>query len=280
MDHLIVNIHVETRIQGQAGRRRGVMRLAGLAACLWSAWFLWAVPAARAGGVVSLNLCADQLLVLLAPERVAALEPLARDPALSFVASQARALPSVRADAEAVLRLHPDLVLAGRYGAQTTVALLQARGLQVEKLGEPQDFSAIAAQVTHLAAVARRAGAGRGAGGWYAGAAGGAADGQTWHPRCSGKQAAGAPGLAALPMPCCASRVGAMAARAAAWRVERILANPPDLLVTETASAMPSMATDLAWHPALRGLARRSVDPALLICGGPFTVAAAEALAK
>jgi hypothetical protein len=40
------------------------------------------------------------------------------------------------------------------------------------------------------------------------------------------------------------------------------------------------MATDLAWHPALRGLARRSVDPALLICGGPFTVAAAEALAR
>ena len=36
--------------------------------------------------VVSLNLCTDQMLVLLAPEKVAALSPLARDPALSFVA--------------------------------------------------------------------------------------------------------------------------------------------------------------------------------------------------
>jgi iron complex transport system substrate-binding protein len=47
--------------------------------------------------VVSLNLCTDQMLVLLAPEKVAALSPLARDPALSFVAPQAANLPIVRA---------------------------------------------------------------------------------------------------------------------------------------------------------------------------------------
>ena len=44
--------------------------------------------------VVSLNLCTDQMLVLLAPEKIAALSPLARDPALSFVAPQAAHLPS------------------------------------------------------------------------------------------------------------------------------------------------------------------------------------------
>ena len=66
------------------------------------------------------------MLVLLAPEKIAALSPLARDPALSFVAPQAAHLPIVRASAEAVLRLHPDLVLAAPYGAQTTLALLQA----------------------------------------------------------------------------------------------------------------------------------------------------------
>ena len=71
--------------------------------------------------VVSLNLCADQLLVLLAPERVAALSTLSRDPALSHVAPQAAALSQVRADAEAVLRLRPDLLrfapdVAARFG--------------------------------------------------------------------------------------------------------------------------------------------------------------------
>lgn len=255
------------------------MRLAGFAACLWSAWVIWAGPAARAGGVVSLNLCADQLLVLLAPELVAALEPMARDPALSFVAGQARALPSVRADAEAVLRLHPDLVLAGQYGAQTTVALLKARGVRVEKLEEPQDFPAIAEQVRHLAALLHVP-----------------ARGATLVAEMQGR-------LAALPKQSHGTALfweaggwsagpGSLAdavLRVAGWRdggtggrmgVERILADPPDLLVTDTASAMPSMATDLAWHPALRGLARRSVDPALVICGGPFTVAAAEALAR
>ena len=86
---------------------------------------LFSVAAHAADRVVSLNLCTDQMLVLLAPEKVAALSPLARDPALSFVAPQAEHLPVVRASAEAVLRLHPDLVLAAPYGAQTTLALLQ-----------------------------------------------------------------------------------------------------------------------------------------------------------
>ena len=121
---------------------------------------------ARASGVVSLNLCTDQLLVLLAPERVAALEPLARDPAYSFVAETAVRLPTVRADAEAVLLLHPDLVLAGRYGAQTTVALLRARGVRVVTFDEPSDFSQIDAQTTRMAGLLSCARAGPRRGRW------------------------------------------------------------------------------------------------------------------
>jgi iron complex transport system substrate-binding protein len=232
-----------------------------------------------AAGVVSLNLCTDQLLVLLAPERVTALEPLARDPALSFVAAQAAHLPMVRADAEAVLRLKPDLVLAGQYGAQTTVALLKARGLLVVQVDEPEDFAAIAAQVMHIAhllGVDQRGAAlvarmqarlaalppvkrGRAlvweAGGWTSGP-GSLADAAL---HAAGWQDAGTGG-----------RIG----------LEALLAHKPDLLVSETAPSAPSMATDLAWHPALRGIARRTIPPALLTCGGPFSVGAAELLAR
>jgi iron complex transport system substrate-binding protein len=244
------------------------------AAAIW----VFAFPA-FASGVVSLNLCTDQLLVLLAPERVAGLDFLARDPALSFVAAQAAKLPTVRADAEAVLMLKPDLVLAGTYGAQTTVALLRARGVPVLQVGSPGDFQGVEAQVMQMAqalGVPARGHAlvaqmqaelaalphvhrGRAvfweAGGWTAGP-GGLADAAL---RAAGWQDAGT-----------GSRLG----------LEALLRDRPDVLVTDTAPAYPSLATDLAWHPALRGLRRIAVPPALLICGGPFSVQAAELLAR
>ena len=110
-------------------------------------------PAAHASAarVVSLNLCTDQMLVLLAPEKIAALSPLARDLALSFVAPQAAHLPVVRASAEAVLELRPDLVLAAPYGAQTTLALLQQERVPVLRIALPHDFAGIR-QMTRLLA--------------------------------------------------------------------------------------------------------------------------------
>ena len=103
------------------------------------------------------------MLVLLAPEKIAALSPLARDPSLSFVAPQAAQLPVVRASAEAVLRLHPDLVLAAPYGAQTTLALLQQEGVPVLRVALPQDFAGIRQMTRLLAATLGRATARRGA---------------------------------------------------------------------------------------------------------------------
>ena len=82
----------------------------------------------QAKGVVSLNLCTDQFLLALAPERIAALSFLARDPTLSVFANSAAAHPWVRADAEAVLKLAPDLVLATNWGAQATLTALERHG--------------------------------------------------------------------------------------------------------------------------------------------------------
>ena len=62
--------------------------------------------------------------------------------------------------------------------------------------------------------------------------------------------------------------------------LEALLSAPPDLLVTAMAPDYPSLATDMLRHPAVAGLPRRVVAPALLICGGPFTVEAAERLAR
>ena len=207
-----------------------------------------------------------------------ALEPLALDPALSFFATQAKKLPTVRADAEAVLALHPSLVLAGAYGAQTTIALLRARGLRIVQLPDATSFPEIAAQITMLAQTLHAEAKGRAiiammwdslaaiqkrsgtailyqAGGWTAG------------PRTFGNAVLQAAGLRNI------GTGGRM-------DTEALLAAHPDVLVTDQPPAFPSMATDLAWHPALRHIVRMTIPPALLVCAGAFSVGAVEALAQ
>lgn len=62
--------------------------------------------------VVSVNLCSDQLLLMLAdPAQVASVSYLSRDPHSSFVADKAGAYPLNHARAEEIIHLKPDLVL-------------------------------------------------------------------------------------------------------------------------------------------------------------------------
>ena len=62
--------------------------------------------------------------------------------------------------------------------------------------------------------------------------------------------------------------------------LEALLRRPPDLLVVSTVPAYPSLATSLLEHPALAGLPRRAIPPALTICAGPFSAEAAAMLAR
>jgi iron complex transport system substrate-binding protein len=234
---------------------------------------------AGAARVVSLNLCADDYLLLLAPEQAVAVSVLAADPALSVVAAAARRVVAVRADAEAVLALRPDLVLAGPYGAQTTLALLERRGMRVERLGLPQDFPAIAAETRWVATLLGEP-------------ARGAAlladmqarlDAVPWR-RPQPAVFLGARGYVAGPGSLADAVLRAAglvnSGRAGQPGLEALAAHPPDLLVTATAPDYPSMATDLLRHPALAGIPRREVAPALLVCGGPWTARAVTVLAR
>jgi iron complex transport system substrate-binding protein len=232
---------------------------------------------AHATRIVSLNLCTDELLTLLAPTSITALSPLARDPSLSVVATQAASLPWVRPDAEAVLRLHPDLVLAGAYGAQTVLAVLRGRGIRVVQLNEPTDFVGVAAEVTQVAALVGQP------------AGGSAMVARMWARLLSVHKAAGrailwqARGFTAGP-----GSFGDAVLRAAGLRdagtggrigIEAMVAHPPDLLVSEAAPTMPSLSTDMLAHPALTRIRRLTVDPAWLACPGPWSAQAVAALA-
>jgi len=102
--------------------------------------------------VVSLNLCTDQLALLLAqPGQLVSVTFLARRPESSYMAAQAQELHINRGRAEEVLALRPDLVLAGTKAATPTVRLLRQLGYRVESFTLAADFAAIRGQVRRMA---------------------------------------------------------------------------------------------------------------------------------
>ncbi|MGH7068209.1 MAG: ABC transporter substrate-binding protein [Acetobacteraceae bacterium] len=236
-------------------------------------------PAAAHLRVVSLNLCTDQMLVLLAPGEIAGLSPLARDPALSAVADAAAHLPVVRPSAEAVLRLHPSLVLAERYGAQTVVAALKTLGLRVVMIADPQSFAAIRAALTRVSKLL-----GKPARAALLISQMDATLSRLPHPAHRQTAILLQPrGLAAGPDSLAGAVIEAAGYRDAArggWLpLERLLADPPDLLILPEARGFPSLATRLLDDPAIARLPRRTVPAAWLMCGSPFAARAAAAIA-
>lgn len=91
-----------------------------------------AADAAELPRVASINLCTDQLLMTLAdPEQILGLSPYARDPARSWDVVKASQFSRLSGEAEDVLVLGPDIVVAGRYTKRATRELLREKGLRV-----------------------------------------------------------------------------------------------------------------------------------------------------
>ncbi|WP_225766868.1 ABC transporter substrate-binding protein [Inquilinus sp. Marseille-Q2685] len=115
---------------------------------------LAAMPAmARPHRVVSLNLCADALVLRLADRAdVQSVTWLARDPENSVVAAEAASVPVNRGLAEEVAALDPDLVVVGAFTPRGTVALLRRLGMPLLELGVPESLDGIRAQIRQMAA--------------------------------------------------------------------------------------------------------------------------------
>jgi iron complex transport system substrate-binding protein len=123
-----------------------------LVACLVAAGISAAEATPRR--IVSLNLCADQLVLALADRsQIAALSSLARDARVSAAAEAARDIPQTGGSAEEALALAPDLVLLGPLDRLGTGRVLAARGLRVERLPLPASLAEAAALVRHTAAL-------------------------------------------------------------------------------------------------------------------------------
>lgn len=91
-----------------------------------------AVGAEAPKRVVSMNLCTDQLaLMLAAPGQLVSVTRVSLDPLSSPMIEAARGLPVNNGRAEEIYAMAPDLVLAGQYSDPLAVDMLRGLGIKV-----------------------------------------------------------------------------------------------------------------------------------------------------
>ena len=100
------------------------MRRAALALALLAAFALPAMAQAAPQRIISLNLCTDQLLLDLAPERIIGLSP---------YAGAGLPAPALSGTAEEAMVLKPDLVVSGRFMKRATADFIRGQGIALEE---------------------------------------------------------------------------------------------------------------------------------------------------
>jgi iron complex transport system substrate-binding protein len=132
------------------GRLAFVSRSIAAALALFGSTCL--APALAAGPrIASMNLCTDQLLVMLAdPEQILGLSRYSRDSWQSYAASDARHYPILSGGAEDLLVLKPDIVVAGLFDKRSTRELLKAQGLHLAEFSVPRNLDEVKSQIREM----------------------------------------------------------------------------------------------------------------------------------
>jgi iron complex transport system substrate-binding protein len=248
----------------------------------------------RPSRIVSINLCADELLVALAdPEQIAALSPYATDPDLSYVAEQAAKFRHDAAEAEIVVDIGPDLVFAGRFTKLATRAMLTRLGYRIVLLEAARSIDQSIAQIHDIAEIvghpergaaliAEIESARRRAANVVAGSAPSAAIYQR-RGYVAGAETLTGELLATVGL---TNKGGSLAGQTGGFvPLERLVADGPDYLVVASPEADPEdQGTALLAHPALAAHyppEKRIVLPEkLTVCAGPSLPAALDWLAR
>ena len=244
--------------------------------------------------IVSLNPCADAILAEVADRgQVLALSHYSADPRSSSLApGRGAGWPTTRGTLEAVIALHPDLVIDGSFTAPATTAAYARLGLRVETVGTVGTVDEARAQVRRLAALA-----------------GHPARGEALVARMDAALAAAAPPPGAAPVSAVMWESGGMVpgdetliadllrrtgfsnatapkgyAQADLLPLERLLADPPQVIFTVAGSeGQDGDSNRMLHHPVLARIAgapRASFAASLLYCGGPTVIRAAGRLAQ
>lgn len=236
---------------------------------------------------MSVNLCADQLILALADrDQIAGLTRNALDAEMSGAADKARGLPILGTSAEQILAINPDLVIGMPAQRSAAMVALKDRNYRTLDLQTPEtldqiydDIRQTAAAVGHpdrgeaLIAAMRRdlARIPRLGGGKVA----------AYYQRRGYMTGTGTliddlmkrVGLENL-----ATKLGKPVLSQVS--LEEMVAARPDYLIVESATdRVTDQGTEMLHHPALRDIPRISVPQAWTVCGSPDYVRAARAMA-
>jgi len=274
-----------------------MLTLRNFAACVLLLAILLSTPVSAAPTrVASINLCTDQLLLLLAdPGQIASVSRLALEPESSFMAEAASGYPVNDAKVEQLLNLDPELILAGGFSPRPLVRLLRKLGYRVEVVGATEDIAGIRANIRKVAGLLGHAPRGEALiasmNARLQAVAGRSASTSRrpialfYQPRgyTSGRdtlqdQALSIAGWRNLAAESAVSGYGHIG-------LEQLLAGQPEQLFTSAyAPGTRSLAQRLLQHPALRRITAGrpviNIDYRYWICGGPMIADAVEALAQ
>jgi iron complex transport system substrate-binding protein len=137
-------------LPSSASKREGV-RSALHAVALLTCIGLPGAYAAEPPHIASINLCTDQLLATLAdPSQILGLSPYSRDRARSWDPAKAAQFPKLSGEAEDVLVLKPDVVVAGRCTTRATRELLKEKGLRVVEFDAARSLDDVKKQIRQM----------------------------------------------------------------------------------------------------------------------------------
>jgi iron complex transport system substrate-binding protein len=237
--------------------------------------------------VVSLNMCADQIVLALADRsQIAGLTRNANKPELSAAAAQTRGLRILGTSAEEVLEIDPDLIVGMPARRGAVLSGVADRGYPALDLKSAESFADIEASVRSGASALghpERGGAmlarmradlsriprnGRGRVAAYYQRRGFLTGTGTLIDDLMNRA-----GLVNL-----AGKLGKPPL--SQLSLEELVAAKPDFLIVESATdQVVDQGTEMLHHPAIAGIPRISIPQAWTVCGGPAYVQAARGIA-
>ena len=232
--------------------------------------------------VVSMNLCTDQLAMMLAePGQLLAVSRVARDVMSSAMAAEAAHVPTHSSAAEEVYLLKPDLVLAGTYTSRASVNMLRRLGIRVEKLPIAISLEQVSANMRQMGAWLGQDTAAETMAAEFERAVAELRARVTDRPRAAlyyangyslGDQTLAGQILLAAGYANVATELGH--AYGGNLALEQLVMSAPDLVITGEKYPGASRSEELLDHPAVQALATASNRGADWICGTPYVLRA------